>query len=158
MRLTTGLDDRLARRLFAGRIGPGLLHALSRKGVFVGVLTFTMPLLTALEGGGSLEWWVPLGVTMWFIAPGRRSLTSLPANPRDESGGTAPGAFPNETSVPFLRSFKLLSNLDTKVSKPSTEWTPEEGTYVPFPTPANMASASTPFVTSNTHLTVSSFV
>jgi len=52
MRLTTGLDDRLARRLFAGRICPGLLHALSHKGVFAGVLTFTMPLLTASEGGG----------------------------------------------------------------------------------------------------------
>jgi len=53
----------------------------------------------------------------------RRSRTQkldvLPAKLRGESGGTAPGAFAKEISVLLLE--RLLSNLGTKVSKPSTE-------------------------------------
>jgi len=70
---------------------------------------------------------------MEFIAFGRRSLMFFSANLRGESGGTAAGAFANEMSVPFLlESLKLLLNLDTKVSKLSTERLRKKKRTYPF--------------------------
>jgi hypothetical protein len=73
------------------------------------------------------------------------------------NGGTAPEAFPTETSVPLRLSIsKLLSNL---VCSQPLAWEEERfTTHVSFPTPSKAASTPFPSVISITRLTVSSFL
>jgi len=56
MRLTTSLDDQFIRRLFAGRIGPGLLHTLSHKGGIRGGVGLHDALAHGIGGRGVGVW------------------------------------------------------------------------------------------------------